>query len=164
MYVCIGKAKSTVKASSWSTVKPPSRRSDNCTLFSQNPPEVTFEEPVKRYSWRDTLTVSLVSLNVRCFGQSLVRFREASWRRCLTPGLGFSPLSCSVEALLTCPLIHHQTGCRGRDPPHICQKYAPNIRKPESIHQCCVKRSPANTWKALCRNALGSPPQSQSDA
>ena len=24
--------------------------------------EVTFEEPVKRYSWRDTLTVALVSL------------------------------------------------------------------------------------------------------
>ena len=32
-------------------------------LFSaQNPQEVTFEEPVKRCSWRDTLTVPLVSL------------------------------------------------------------------------------------------------------
>ena len=53
----VGKTKSTVKASSWSTVKPPpSRRSDNRTLFCQNPQEVTFEEPVKRHSWRDTLT------------------------------------------------------------------------------------------------------------
>ena len=58
----IGKTKSTVKAGSWSTVKLPSRRSDNRTLFCQNPEEVAFEEPAKRYSWRDTLTVSLVSL------------------------------------------------------------------------------------------------------
>ena len=62
----IGKTKSTVKVGSWSTVKPPSRRSDNRTLFCQNPQEVAFEEPVKRYSWRDTLTVSLVSLNQTC--------------------------------------------------------------------------------------------------
>ena len=54
----LGTAKSTVKVVSWSAVKPPSRRSDNRTLFCQNPQEVTFEEPVKRHS----LTVSLVSL------------------------------------------------------------------------------------------------------
>ena len=58
----LGKTKSTVKAGSWSTAKPPSRRSDNRTLFCQIPQEVPFEEPAKRYSWRDTLTVSLVSL------------------------------------------------------------------------------------------------------
>ena len=59
----LGKTKSTVKVGSWSTVEPPSRRSHNRTLFCQNPQEVTFEEPVKRYSWRDTLTASLASLN-----------------------------------------------------------------------------------------------------
>ena len=47
-----------------SRVTPPSRRSYNRTLLCENPQEVTFEEPVKRYSWRDTLTVSLVSLRV----------------------------------------------------------------------------------------------------
>ena len=60
----LGKTKSTVKVGSWSTVKNPSRRSDNRTLFCQKPQEVTFEGPVKRYSWRDTLTVSLVSLKI----------------------------------------------------------------------------------------------------
>ena len=59
----LSETKSTVKASSWRTVKPPSRRSHNRTLFCQNPQEVPFEEPMKRYSWRDTLPVSLVSLN-----------------------------------------------------------------------------------------------------
>ena len=58
----LGKTKSTVKVGSWSAGKPTSRRSDNRTLFCQNQQEVTFEEPVKRYSWRGTLTVSLVSL------------------------------------------------------------------------------------------------------
>ena len=58
----LGNTKSTVKAGSWSTVKLPSRRSDNSTLFCQNPEEVAFEELAKRHSWRDTLTVSLVSL------------------------------------------------------------------------------------------------------
>ena len=58
----LGKTKSTVKAGSWSTAKPPSKRSDNRTLFCQIPHEVPFEEPVKRYSWRVTLTTSLVSL------------------------------------------------------------------------------------------------------
>ena len=52
----VGKTKSTVKAGSWSTIQPPSGRSDNRTLFCQNPQEVNFKEPVKRYSWRDTLT------------------------------------------------------------------------------------------------------------
>ena len=64
--LCLGKTKSTVKVGSWSTVKPPSRRSDNRTLFCQNPREVAFEESVKRCSWRDTLTVSLVSPIVLC--------------------------------------------------------------------------------------------------
>ena len=59
-FLNLGKTKSTVKVGSWSAVKPPSTRSDNRTLCYQNPQEVTFEEPVKRYSWRDTLTVSLV--------------------------------------------------------------------------------------------------------
>ena len=43
----------------------PFRRSHNRTLFCQNPQEATFEEPVKRYSWRDILTVSLVSLSLK---------------------------------------------------------------------------------------------------
>ena len=60
----LGKTKSTVKVGSWSAVKPPSRRSHSRTLFYQNPQEVTFQEPVKRYSWRDTLAVSLVSLTL----------------------------------------------------------------------------------------------------
>ena len=42
------KAKTTVKVGSWSTVNPPSRRSDNRTLFFQTPQEVAFEEPVQR--------------------------------------------------------------------------------------------------------------------
>ena len=42
--IILGKTKSTVKVGSWSTVKPPSRRSDNRTLFCQNPQEVAFEE------------------------------------------------------------------------------------------------------------------------
>ena len=49
----LGKTKSTVKAG-------------NRTLFCQIPQEVPFEEPVKMYSWRDTLTESLVSLKSEC--------------------------------------------------------------------------------------------------
>ena len=73
----LGKTKSTVKAGSWSTVKPPSRRSDSRPLLCQNPQEITFEEPVKRYSWRDTLTVSLVSLNYSGTGNSQRDSRES---------------------------------------------------------------------------------------
>ena len=93
----IGKTKSTVKAGSWSTAKPPSRRSDNRTLFCQTPQEVPFEEPVKRYSWRDTLTVSLVSLkeevcsaNSPCFVRSFGRRSLA--RRCFHLRLRISSL------------------------------------------------------------------------
>ena len=50
-------------------------------FFCQNPQEVTFEEPMKRYSWRDTLTVSLVYLTV---GAPPILFPEE----------GFSDQSC----------------------------------------------------------------------
>ena len=50
----IGNTKSTVNSGSWSTIKLPSRRSDNRTLFCQNPEVAAFEELAKRYSWRDT--------------------------------------------------------------------------------------------------------------
>ena len=68
----LGKTKSTVKVGlleyCWTPLQIYSRRSDNHTLFYQSPQEVTFEEPLKRHSWKDskpyTLTVSLVSLNI----------------------------------------------------------------------------------------------------
>ena len=82
----LGITKSTVKVGSWSTANPPSRTSDNRTLFCQNPQELTFEEPVKRYSWRDSLTISLVSLKVQylhgydSFCKRLVfPWEDASW-------------------------------------------------------------------------------------
>ena len=58
----LSKTKSTVKVGSWSAVEPPPGGPITVLFSAKNHNKVAFEEPVKRYSWRDTLTVSLVSL------------------------------------------------------------------------------------------------------
>ena len=58
----LGKTKSTVKVGSWSAVKPPPGGPITVLFSDKNHKKVAFEEPLKRYSWRDAL--SLVSLNL----------------------------------------------------------------------------------------------------
>ena len=93
----LGKTKSTVKVVRWVPgvlFNPPSRRSHNRTLFCQNPQEVTFEEPVRRYSWRDTVTVSLVSLTFTDTSYISTIFGFLAPLPSLEPFFGLTPEYC----------------------------------------------------------------------